>query len=140
MQLFVPDASILLKWVISGQDEAYVDKALHLREMFQAGEILLAVPSLWRFEVGNTLARKFPATALRQLSHLQQLGMQEPEPDRAWLVRTIALTRDYGVTFYDAAYHSIALTLGGILLSADCRYLNAAASAGSALHIRDWSM
>ena len=35
-----------------------------------------------------------------------------------WLKKALALTREYGVTFYDAAYHALALTERGVFLTA----------------------
>jgi hypothetical protein len=67
MDVFVPDASVILKWVLPPDNERFVDQALALRNSLLNGAATLAVPSLWYFEVGNTLARKYPESAPEQL-------------------------------------------------------------------------
>ena len=62
MKIVVPDASVLLKWVLPTTEEGR-DSALELRDAAIAGEITLMVPPLWLYEVGNTLARRFPDQA-----------------------------------------------------------------------------
>ncbi len=67
MPVFVPDASVILKWTLPPENEPFADQALALRESLISGMATPAVPSLWYFEVGNTLARKYPETAAEQL-------------------------------------------------------------------------
>ena len=61
--IVTPDASVLLKWVLPGHDEQVTDAALALRDEAVAGTLDLVVPQLWIYEVGNTLARRFPDDA-----------------------------------------------------------------------------
>ena len=63
----VPDASVLLKWVLPPADETDVETALALRDSIASGGIRALVPDLWVCEVGNTLARRFPDRASRLL-------------------------------------------------------------------------
>lgn len=58
--LLVPDASVLLKWVLESVKEADRDHALEIREAWLAGRCDIALPSLWFFEVGNILGIKQP--------------------------------------------------------------------------------
>ena len=44
----------------------------------------------------------------------------------------------YGVTFYDAAYHAVALGLGGVFVTADERYVRRASGAGGVSSLRLW--
>ena len=55
--IVTPDASVLLKWVLPGNDEQDTDAALALRDGAVAGTLDLVVPQLWIHEVGNALAR-----------------------------------------------------------------------------------
>lgn len=133
MTCIIPDASVILKWVLPIDNEADAALALQLRDYALQGEVLLSVPALWQYEVGNTLARRFPEHAGELLAALVQFEMLEPEPTNAWREATLELTKDFGVTFYDAAYHALALVSGGIFVTADQRYIKKAQSIGSAL-------
>ena len=46
--------------------------------------------------------------------------------------------RDQAVTFYDAAYHALAISRGGTMVTADRRYVARAASAGHLALLADW--
>ena len=54
--IVIPDASVLLKWVLPGDDEQDGDAALSLRAEAVSGSVELVVPQLWLYEVGNTSA------------------------------------------------------------------------------------
>jgi predicted nucleic acid-binding protein len=51
----------------------------------------------------------------------------------------LALTKRYGVTFYDAAYHAIAIIHDGQFVTADQRYVSRASQAGAVVRLHDWS-
>jgi len=135
VSVVVPDASVLLKWVLSGPEEDDQAAALELRDRAIREEIELAVPSLWLFEVGNLLARRIPGEAPALLAALVDFGLREPPLTEEWRLRALALTGSYGVTFYDAAYHALALVLGGVFVTADARYLGRAGAAGSVVQL-----
>jgi hypothetical protein len=98
----VPDASVLLKWVLPSDDEPDTDKALLLRGAIQEEAVHVLVPGLWLFEVGNTIARRFPTHASTWLSAMMKFGIEEASPSQPWLAKTLELTRRYEVSFYDA--------------------------------------
>ena len=133
-----PDASVLLKWVLPGEDEQDTDAALALRDEAAAGAIDLVVPQLWIYEVGNTLARRFPEDADEMLASLVDFGLTEAELTENWRARAISLSVRYGVTFYDAAYHALALGLGGVFVTADERYVRRASGAAGISSLRLW--
>ena len=58
--IVVPDASVLLEWVLPGDDERDTDAALALRDEAANNAVELVVPQLWVYEVGNTLGGGFP--------------------------------------------------------------------------------
>ena len=119
MSIVVPDASLILKWVVPSDNEPYVEQALAVREAFIRDEITLQIPALWYFEVGNTLARKFPEEAASQLHGLLDFGMIEVMMNDAWQVKILTIVRNYAVTFYDASYHALAMIQGGTFVTAD---------------------
>lgn len=136
--IVTPDASVLLKWVLPGDDERDGDAALSLRDEAVAGTVELVVPQLWIYEVGNTLARRFPDQAGEMLASLVDFGLTEALLDARWRTRTVALAVTYEVAFYDAAYHAVALSRGGVFVTADERYVRRAANAGSVSSLRGW--
>ena len=75
--IVTPDGSVLLKWVLPGDDEQDTDAALALRDEAAAGTLDLVVPQLWIYEVGNTLGRRFPEDAEELLASLADFGLTE---------------------------------------------------------------
>ena len=136
--IVTPDASVLLRWVLPGHDEQDTEAALALRDEAVAGTLDLVVPQLWIYEVGNTLARRFPDDAEELLASLADFGLTEAELDSRWRTRALSLSVTYGVTFYDAAYHAVALRLGGVFVTADERYVRRASGAGGVSSLRIW--
>ncbi len=136
--IVTPDASVLLKWVLPGDDEQDREAALSLRDEAVVGAIELVVPQLWIYEVGNTLARRFPDNADELLASLADFGLTEARLDPRWRTRALSLSVTYGVAFYDAAYHAVALALGGLFVTADERYVSRASKAGGVSSLRRW--
>ena len=136
--MVTPDASVLLKWVLPGDDEQDGDAALSLRDEAVAGTVELVVPQLWIYEVGNTLARRFPDQAGELLASLSDFGLTEAGLDLRWRTQALSLAVTYEVAFYDAAYHAVALVHGGVFVTADERYVARASQAGSVSTLRQW--
>jgi len=95
--LVVPDASVILKWVLPSDNEPDADKALMLRNAILDEDVRALVPALWIFEVGNTVARRFPAHAAVWLAALVKFQLEESPPSRQWLATALQLTDRYGV-------------------------------------------
>ncbi len=136
--LVVLDASVLLKWVLPWNEEPDADKALLLRKAIADGDVRALMPSLWFYEVGNTVARRFPTHAPGWMSALMKFGFKEVSPSHRWLEKVLELTRRYEVSFYDAAYHSLAIIHGGSFVTADTRYAARVAEAGSVVALGEW--
>ena len=136
--IVTPDASVLLKWVLPAEDEQDTDAALDLRGEAEAGTLDLVVPQLWIYEVGNTLARRFPEDAAELLASLADFRLTEAKLDARWRARAVSLSVRYGVAFYDAAYHAVALGLQGVFVTADERYVRRASGAGGISSLRLW--
>ena len=104
--LVVPDASVILKWVLRSEDEPDVVRAIALRDAILSGDVEARVPTLWLYEVGNTLARRFPEQAEHVLDVLSRFNLVSAPRTTRWMKVVLDLTNQYGVTFYDAAYHA----------------------------------
>jgi RecB family endonuclease NucS len=50
----------------------------------------------------------------------------------------VTLMRRCKVTFYDAAYHALAIAQGGVMVTADRRYARKCAAAGHVADLADW--
>jgi predicted nucleic acid-binding protein len=68
--IIVPDASVILKWVLEKEDEPDHHQTLLLQEALVAEQIEIRLPALWRYEVGNVLGLKQPAMAMELMSAL----------------------------------------------------------------------
>lgn len=133
----VPDASVLLKWILRSDDEPERDRALALKAAWMEDACQLVVPTLWPFEVGNILGLKHPATAASLLQGMIDLGIREEAP-HGYAAAIVGLMHSHKVTFYDAAYHALAIRHRGTMLTADRAYLKKAASAGHVILLNDW--
>lgn len=124
--------------MLPGEDEEDGDLALSLRDNALAGAVDLVVPQLWIYEVGNTLARRFPDVAGEALASLAEFGFIEAELDAEWRAQAVTLATAYDVAFYDAAYHAVALVHRGVFVTADERYVARAWQAGNISTLRRW--
>jgi hypothetical protein len=80
--LVVSDASVILKWVLPSDDEPDADMALVLRDAILEEIVHTLVPSLRTYEVGNAIARRFPAYAAAWLAALMKFELRESRPSR----------------------------------------------------------
>jgi predicted nucleic acid-binding protein len=136
--IVIPDASVLLKWVLPSEEEPHADNALLMRSAILDSTIYALVPPLWIYEVGNTVARRFPQQAKAWISALMKFAIEEVPASKPWLAKTLELTQKHGVTFYDASYHALAIVNGGCFVTADTRYVTKTASSGSVIALSDW--
>ena len=128
----VLDASIA---VASGFEDARSKIAQEI--MATAIEEDMIVPSLWRLEVANALRTATrsklcdDAFVDRSLGRLQAMSVTiDPETDiHAW-AETLRLSREEGLTLYDAAYLELALRTGSRLASFDRQLVAAARRRG----------
>lgn len=136
-ELLVPDASVILKWVLPPENEPGAGNALAILDRFVAGEVLLAVPALWYFEVANTVSRLAPDEAGSCLRELRRLDLAEIGVDDVVEDLALECVRETGVTFYDAIYHAVAVALGGALVTADQRFISRLGDDAYTVDIRD---
>ena len=138
-RLVVPDASVILKWVLPSGDEPSLVQALALRDFIAEGHVRAVVPALWIYEVGNTLARRQPERAEHSLDVLSRFDLESAPRSSRWLESALNLTQRYGVTFYDASYHAHAIVGRGVFITADERYVGRAGQAGFVMRLSEWT-
>lgn len=139
--IVIPDASVLLKWVLEKEGEADQEQAVALQEAFLAETIEIRLPTLWRYEVGNVLGLKTPGMASDLMSALLAFEFEEV-PLRAEFALAVMdhMQQIKGVTFYDSAYHVLALRTKGVYLTADRAYFNRAKRKGHVELLSKWEV
>ncbi len=134
--ILVPDASVILKWVLK-TDEDHTDKALALLSSWVAGESEILLPSLWVYEVGNIVGRKSVEKSGEIMTLLLEYRFPEAKIDAAHIDACLDLMRRHAVTFYDAAYHAVALKSGGTFVTADEAYVRRTGKSGHVVSLKD---
>jgi len=140
MQCVVLDASVLLKWVLPSAKEAHVEQALALQTAIAVDEIRACVPTLWFYEVANSLARQLPDSASFLLDQLRAFDLDEIGMDAELQRIALQLVRECGVTFYDASYHAIAIAQDGMFVTSDARHIERTRTVGHVAHLADWPL
>ncbi|MBM3379694.1 MAG: type II toxin-antitoxin system VapC family toxin [Betaproteobacteria bacterium] len=132
---FVMDASVALVWLAPSMHAPglkYADAVLNALTVSQA-----VVPTLFRLEVGNVIARLeakaivTEAESRRFLALLADLDITTDSEtvERAW-GDTLNLARRYKLSSYDAAYLELALRTGLPVATLDADLANASVVAG----------
>lgn len=135
----VPDASVILKWVLPPDAEPHQAQALNIAASVASERIQVMLPALGYFEVGNILLRKYRQDADQDLADLrQQLGNCEQPVSPDWQREIVRLAAAYPVTFYDASYHALAIVNQGHFVTADEQYLLAVGGEPHVMHLKDW--
>lgn len=123
-QVFVIDASVAVKWYV---DEEMRDKALRLRDDFISETVDLEAPNLIVYEVGNAI-RQHPGATERECAgavrELRNLGIGIRDLDDAMVGAAAKLAFEEKLTFYDAAYLSLAKTIEAKFVTADKELYN----------------
>lgn len=131
MEIFVPDASVILKWAIGLESELDREKAIHILDAWVGNNIEIVLPELWVFEVGNVLGRMVPDSALEKMETLLEFRFKTKELDKETCKSIFELMKDLSVSFYDASYHALAQRMGGVFITADDKYYQKARARGN---------
>ena len=138
--IVVPDASVILKWVLEKASEPDQVHARSLQAAILSGQVDVRLPTLWRFEVGNVLGLKQPTLAKELLSVLLAFAFEEIPLEQDYAEHNLDhMNAHKGVTFYDAAYHVLAIRLNGRYLTADHAYIKKAQTRGHVTLLSEWA-
>ena len=97
------------------------------------------MPTLWRYEVGNVLGLKKPRMAAELMSALLAYEFEEVPLRTEYALDVLAHMQDVpGVTFYDSAYHVLALRTMGLYVTADRAYVKRAKRKGHVRLLSEW--
>lgn len=138
MSVFVVDSSVVVKWFVP---EAFEAEAVRVRD----GGSPLHAPNFLDVEVGNILWKKVQRGELVRAGAddiLDQLpGQAVTRHDSAALLKpAFEIACRAGRTVYDSLYVALAEQLGGVMVTADEKLVNALAGtpwAGSVLRLAD---
>lgn len=120
----VVDSSVIVKW-LNDVDEINLDQANKLLADGLKGSIDLLAPELAKYEIGNVLLLKKKLsseeikTPLRTLYALPIQFITESE-DLSKITYDMAF--EYGVTYYDASFMSIAKQYGATLITENIKH------------------
>lgn len=136
----IPDASVLLRLVLQETSDADNDGAIRFIHAYQNEQFDVLLPTLWRYEIGNVLDLKVSATAKEGMAALLAFQFPEAPLDYDYAMGVLDFMREIkGITFYDAAYHVLALRTSGTLLTADARYVKKASGKRHMALLSDWA-
>lgn len=79
--------------MLPSEGEPDADRALSLRTAIVEESVRALLPSLWLYEVGNTIARRFPNSALPWMSALMKFELKEAPPTEEWLTADLKLAK-----------------------------------------------
>ncbi len=137
--IVVPDASIILKWVLEKDHEPDYQQAANLQQALLNEAIEIRLPTLWRYEVGNILGLKKPAVAIELMSALLAYEFDEVPLRSEYALSVLEHMREIKqITFYDSAYHVLALRTKGMYVTADTAYVKRAKQKGHVVLLREW--
>jgi predicted nucleic acid-binding protein len=137
--IVVPDASVILKWVLEKDSEPDYRQAARLQQALLDEAIEIRLPTLWRYEVGNVLGLKKPGAATALMSALLAYELDEVPLMAEYTLAVLEHMKDVnGVTFYDSAYHVLALRTKGLYLTADAAYVKRAKRKGHVRLLKEW--
>ena len=140
--LYIVDASVVLKWILSGEPNE--QNAAALRDDVLAGNNEIAAPSLLIHEVGNSLwkatkrKRITPSKACKALESMNdaQVILHEFSWADASIILTIASQMD--VTTYDASYLFLSEKMNAQLITADDKMYQKAKGKFKVIHLQDY--
>jgi predicted nucleic acid-binding protein len=133
MTRFVVDSSLTLAWYLEDEPDDYADAA-HAA-LTRGAEAV--VPPLWPYEVANGLGMAVRRKRLEAAEIPRVLALLDPMPISVLVAahervfhEVLALSRQEGLTVYDAAYLELALREGLPLATLDRQLREAADRAG----------
>jgi predicted nucleic acid-binding protein len=140
MSEYVVDASVILKWVVGDREEPDQEKAIRLLALWGEGIHNLWAPTLWEYEVANFLGRELPAEANTKMKMLKGLGIKSVVLSDQMIERSFLLMKARKITFYDAAYLADAHEIGGVLITADDKFVKKMGPDEPIMRLKDFNV
>jgi predicted nucleic acid-binding protein len=118
--MIVLDASVVLKWIFVDEDRG--ERARYYKERHISKEEIIAVPELFFYEVANVLATKtrlLEEDAADAFTLIWNFDLEAFKFGAEEFLSGIALSRQYKISLYDAAYIELAKRLNCNFITAD---------------------
>jgi predicted nucleic acid-binding protein len=131
MNLVVVDTSIIVKWFLAEDREPLITEAKELLKAHLEGKQPIVIPTLACYELGNVLTTQsylLPADKTAYLHDFYTLSLHILPLDEPMAIDTMKMASRYDITFYDAAFLTLADQLGCPFLTADTRLVKKARS------------
>lgn len=133
----VLDASVIIKWILKENDYVIARK---IAARYINKEVNISIPSFSYAEISNVLGRKYDGEALSFISHLKFGSIEEKIMSLKVFSMTFDLMKKYPrVSFYDAAYHALALSENATFVTADADYYKIAKKEGQIIMLKDYA-
>ena len=130
IKTIIVDSSVAIKWFLHDESN---QKALEIEDAFRNKSILIAIPTLFFYEVGNIL--KTTTKSLRLNENQSTLAMKNflevdfiAYSSRELFIKALKKSIDWDISFYDASYVALADYLNIPLYTADQKLLQKAES------------
>lgn len=135
-KFYIADASVILKWFLEEDDS---EVSLKILDDFRDNRIDIGILGHTIFEVMNVLIMKVSKEAGRYFSFLNMLGLSYVELSEADVkVAGDLIKKGLKLSFYDAAYHAVAMNQRGIFITADERYFEQTKKVGSSMLLKNY--
>ena len=118
--MIVLDTSVVLKWIFDDEDGGV--SAARWKDAHVSGHEIVAVPDLLFYEIGNVLATKTrlsEAAIAEAFSLLWEFSLERFDLGLEEFQGSLALSRKYKITLYDAAYIELSRRLKCTFVTAD---------------------
>ena len=132
---FVLDNSVAILWLLPQSNPAGIDMAERVLDQLTLEDAV--VPSLWRLEASNVIAKSLRLKKVTQaqasafIALLDDLNIEtDDQTDRRALHDTLDIAWRYGLSSYDAAYLELALRKNMAMATLDEELAAAATEAG----------
>ena len=112
MDAKIIDTSVIVKWFVDEEDS---DKAKIYLEDFKNRKISIIVPNLMFYELGNVLLSKKASKRQSEdiINFLNRLRFEVIDFGRDAFGKIFQTAQEMGITFYDASYVTLSITLSG---------------------------
>jgi len=121
MELIIPDASVILKWIFIYEEHS--KPSLLLKTHYLDGQVNLLIPAFALYEISNVLSLPktgYPISQTRtSISSLLRMGIPVKHFGLRLLTLAIEVTYTYHLSIYDACYLALANKYNGKWLTAD---------------------
>ncbi len=139
MKTFTLDSSVLLKFVLV-KNEPMRDIACKIIKEYSKNDIFLIEPSLWIYEILNTLSRKFSLKDAKDFfDKIYNLGFITKNINHNIILLALKIINKYPkISFYDASYHAFAIYNNSVFVTSDEKYYNKVKDEGSIILLEDF--